>query len=279
MKAAVIGGDVRFAYLAKLLLEKGIDAFAVGLEKAGVDGISHASKAEIRSAEWLILNSPLKTELAEEEICLAEVLHLAGEGKKLVFAGPRPAPALDERLYSTYDLNADEDFLCKNAVLTAEGAIRAAMDATPDALKDARCLVIGWGRIGGALAKMLAALGADVTVASRSEENRRAALACGAGAVDNARLSEILPEMEIIFSTPPSTVLDEALLVRTRPDARIIDLASAPYGVDLDAARKLNRKAWREPGLPGRYCPRSAAKVLAERVLALMKEEGGGSNG
>ena len=33
--------------------------------------------------------------------------------------------------------------------------------------------------------------------------------------------------------------------------ARVIDLMSAPYGVDLDAARRMGMRAWREPGLPG----------------------------
>ena len=150
------------------------------------------------------------------------------------------------------------------------------MKDSPDALRDACCLVIGWGRIGGALAKMLTALGAEVTVASRSEKTRCAARKCGMQAVDNADLTEVLPEMDIVFSTPPSPVLDEKQLGCTKRDVRIIDLASAPYGVDLDAARKLNRKAWREPGLPGRYCPRSAARVLAEGVLALMKKGGVG---
>lgn len=32
---------------------------------------------------------------------------------------------------------------------------------------------------------------------------------------------------------------------------RVIDLSSALYGVDLDAARRMGVRAWRAPGLPG----------------------------
>ena len=44
--------------------------------------------------------------------------------------------------------------------------------------------------------------------------------------------------------------------------ALIIDLASLPCGVDLRAAWALGLRAWREPGLPGRHCPESAAAAL-----------------
>ena len=42
----------------------------------------------------------------------------------------------------------------------------------------------------------------------------------------------------------------------------MIDLASPPYGVDLRAAWRMGLRAWREPGLPGRHCPESAAEAL-----------------
>ena len=59
----------------------------------------------------------------------------------------------------------------RNAALTAEGALFAAMRAQERALGDCDCLVIGWGRIGRALTEMLVALGARVTVASRTERS------------------------------------------------------------------------------------------------------------
>ena len=46
----------------------------------------------------------------------------------------------------------------------------------------------------------------------------------------------------------------------------VIDLTNAPYGVDLDAARRMGVRAWREPGLPGRYCPQSAAEAILRAI-------------
>ena len=38
-------------------------------------------------------------------------------------------------------------------------------------------------------------------------------------------------------------------------------------GVDLEAAQALNLRAWREPKLPGRYCPYSAARALMRAIF------------
>ena len=56
-------------------------------------------------------------------------------------------------------------------------------------------------------------------------------------------------------------------------DAMIIDLSSAPYGVDLDAAREMSLRAWREPKLPGRYCPFSAARALLRAIIRAERTE------
>lgn len=80
-------------------------------------------------------------------------------------------------------------------------------------------------------------------------------------------LTDVLPGKQIIFSTPPAMFLDRTALNCADRNAIIIDLASPPYGVDLEAAQELNLRAYREPGLPGRYCPLSAARAIYNSVL------------
>ena len=184
--------------------------------------------------------------------------------------GPGAPPAGLEG-FDTFDLTADEAFLRRNAALTAEGALFAAMRAQERALGDCDCLVIGWGRIGRALTEMLVALGARATVASRAERSRRQAQERGAQAVETAALSGALSGKRLIFSTPPFPVLQEAELARAGREACIIDLSSPPYGVDVEAAHRLGLRAWREPGLPGRYCPESAALAIAAAFEKLRK--------
>ena len=118
---------------------------------------------------------------------------------------------------------------------------------------------------------MLVALGARVTVASRAERSRRQAQERGAQAVETAALPGALSGKRLIFSTPPFPVLKEAELTHAGREACIIDLSSPPYGVDVEAAHRLGLRAWREPGLPGRYCPESAALAIAAAFQELRK--------
>lgn len=275
MDIFVAGGDRRAAHLARLLRRNGLDARAAGLEKCGLDGVAFAPLEKAAEAEWVLLNSPLKCELAEKPFGFGQLLTHLKPGSRLIFCGPRIPPAGLER-FRVYDVTQSEEFLRDNAELTAEGALFAAMRAQERALMDCACLVVGWGRIGRALTERLVALGARVTVASRSERGMRLAQSRGADAVETARLAEALPGKKLVFSTPPFPVLCGEALKSVDPDACLIDLASPPYGVDIEAAHQMGLRAWREPGLPGRYCPESAARALAKAIDEIRK--GGGED-
>jgi len=164
--------------------------------------------------------------------------------------------------------------LWDNARLTAEGALASAMRASTRALAGMNCMVIGWGRVGRALTEILVALGMRVTVTSRTPGGRNRAVERGAEAADTTRIAGALPGRKLIFNTAPAMVLDGAALDQADPDAMLIDLASPPYGIDLRAAWNRGLRAWREPGLPGRYCPQSAAEAILNALDRIGRGEG-----
>lgn len=247
METLILGGDARMSALAALL----------GKESRYIEDPQTARKL-LPEAKRIITNDPPRLALTLEAVC-----NLAPAGAEIFLAGPKRFEENDPRII---DLWADEALLRENARLTAEGAVAAAMRASRRSLKDLPCAVIGWGRIGSALTELLVALGAKVTVISRTPAHRNRALERGAEAAATEAMSIILKEKLLIFSTPPAMVLDEAQLSKANRGALIIDLASPPYGVDLAAAWKLGLRAWREPGLPGRYCPDSAAEALLKAM-------------
>lgn len=246
MDYLVLGGDARMPALAALLRQQGNTAQHVA------EPAAETLATTLASARNIVVNCPPKCGVTIEEL-----LALTASDARIYLCGPLPWH--DPRVI---DLWSDESLLMENARLTAEGAVCAAMRAGSKCLRDSRCLVIGWGRIGRALTEILVALGARVTVASRRMAHRHRAIERGAEAVPLCDIAGALPGSEVVFNTAPAMVLDAAALEHVRADALVIDLASPPYGVDLRAAWTRGVRAWREPGLPGRYCPRSAAEAL-----------------
>ena len=262
MDYAILGGDARNAYLTRMLCANGCDARWIDGFDCGVPGVPRGVREELGEARAAVLNWPYPGD--------GEILSQLPSGAQVYFCGPATPEGISRRLRSV-NLWADEQLLAENAWLTAEGAISAAMAAGDASLRECACMVIGWGRIGRALTEMLVGLSARVTVASRAERSRRQAQERGARAVETAALSGALSGKRLIFSTPPFPVLQEAELARAGREACIIDLASPPYGVDVEAAHRLGLRAWREPGLPGRYCPESAALAIAAAFQELRK--------
>ena len=163
------------------------------------------------------------------------------------------------------DLSRDERYLRCNAILTAEGAIYQAMGRMEKAICRSRCLIVGHGRIGESLNRMLRGLGAEVSVCARREVSRQQARLLGARVYDVSALPALLSENDVMFNTVPQNILSDALLPRA-VGTLIIDLAGAPGGFSLEKAREIGLNAWRESGLPGRYCPESAGEALWEAI-------------
>ena len=88
-----------------------------------------------------------------------------------------------------------------NAFPTCEGALQLAMEQTAFTLQNARCLVIGAGRIGMLLARKLYALDAQVTVSARCTRDFARIAAAGLHALDTRRLTGHLAGFDLIFNT------------------------------------------------------------------------------
>ena len=160
----------------------------------------------------------------------------------------------------------DEGFLQANAQLTAEGAVCRAMQRQGRALMGSTCVVTGFGRIGQALVGRLTALGAFVIVCVRSEAQMQAAHAMGAHPMPISRIAAAAAQADVVFNTVPARVMGEEALHALGRDALVIELASAPYGLDMELASRLGVMVALENGLPGRYAPEAAGAALFEAV-------------
>lgn len=163
-----------------------------------------------------------------------------------------------------------EEYQIAIARLTAEGAIALLRPET--GLSGAHILLLGYGRIARLLARELQKAGALVTAAARSGEQRAWAEAEGIEALPLDALSGALDRFDVIIGTIPAPVLTEPLLAPVRKDALLLELASAPGGIDAAAAHERGLRYIRAPGLPAKYAPERAAVILRDAVYAAAAE-------
>ena len=178
---------------------------------------------------------------------------------------------LPEELFAghvQYDYMRDEPLAVQNAALTAEAAVALALGGMPTGLSGSRILVVGFGRIGKCLARKLQSLGAAVTVASRKAEDRAWCAALGYRPEQTHVYAQGLT-YDCVLNTVPAPVFTEAQLATLR--CPLVDLASAPGG--LPPACDPPKLYQRAPGLPGRFAPERAARILKETTLRILSEE------
>ena len=160
----------------------------------------------------------------------------------------------------------------KNALPTAEGAIEIAMRELPVVLDGTKTAVIGYGRIGEVLSHKLRLMGAKVCVYARRQEVCAHAELLGNTSQNLARENGLLfdAETRVVFNTVPSKLFTRTVLSTLPKDCLIIDLASAPGGVDMVAASELGIRCVWATALPGKYAPESAGIILGQTVHSIL---------
>lgn len=239
----IIGGDKRMVYLFESLKKDGYSARF---------GQSEDEPEVIEDSDIIVL--PINRQ---------DLLPLC-KGKTVIggFTSQVEPPVLNY-------LN-NEVFTVKNALATAEGAIFVAMQSQSTILAGQNVTVTGFGNIAKILCQKLILLGCNVTVSARNEKQRTEAECMGATACDFNAISLFKPD--IIFNTVPAPVITAPILSAIGEDTLIIELASAPGGIDLKYAAAHGMCVINAGGLPAKYSPRFAGEVLKETILSMLRE-------
>ncbi|PRZ11861.1 dipicolinate synthase subunit A [Laceyella sediminis] len=169
------------------------------------------------------------------------------------------------------ELMQRDDVAIYNSIPTVEGALMMAIQNTDITLHGSICLVLGMGRCGLSLARVLHAIGADVRVGVRSSAHHARAFEMGFKAFDTRELNQHVKEADLIFNTIPAPIITAQTLRHCPHDVVIIDLASKPGGVDYAFAEKRGIKAILAPSLPGIVAPKTAGRILARTITQLLK--------
>lgn len=309
----VLGGDARQIAVIRALVRADCTVYAAGLcgSDGLPDGVRHCGSLAtcLRAAQetrdiadrrplWLLLplpvsrdgetvNCPLEPEVSIPLVEVADAMERLQDAHLLGGCLPEPfRRELAERLGSVaYDVRVTDYYTLEsiqipNARITAEAAIMTAMELTDTALLGTRVAVLGYGRIGQLLSRLLLSMGASVTVAARRDETLAYARMDGCKTIrlsGATALSPLTQGYTVIFNTIPAPILGQSLLEQMEPRTLILDLASAPGGIDPRVAARLagadptsRLRIIRAPSLPGRYAPATAGQVLADALLPLI---------
>lgn len=161
-----------------------------------------------------------------------------------------------------------------NAIPTAEGAIQYAMQNSEITLHNSKCLVLGFGRCGKILAYKLRGLGANVAVEARSTTDLAYISTYGYTPIPLDELNKHLNTFDFIFNTIPVQILGPEAIDTFNPNVVYIELASVPGGIDTAYCHQKGITHIPAPSLPGIVAPRSAANILYQCLLIILRNQG-----
>ena len=248
-----------------------LNTFGVGKRQITASEIIRAATEAVVFDEIFLLPIPSSRDsihVTDTDIPLTDLLRdpkgrrlIAGYGIPLEIA--REATAKGIRIA---DVLTDERFLRDNAELTAHGAVGYILTKEDRAISDLCCGIVGYGRIGRLLCRLLLFLGASTVVFTHREEVRLEL--CGMGI--DARPAEDIgkaTDLDVLINTAPARLITEKSAKDiTEGGCEIIELASGdnlPHGIAVT----------RLPSIPDRNFPVSAGKIYAAAVLRFIARE------
>ena len=269
-----VGGDERQKFAAEYIKKQvNTVSFAYTFDEL---------KKEIPQADIIVLPLPvtrdgkhINSDPKNGLISIEELIFLLKEGMTIMagMINSDTAQRIESKGVALYDYYQSEVLTILNSVSTAEGVIYELIGNSKINLQGSKSLVTGYGKASSAICKLLYSLGSEVVVSARSERDRIVAAAHNCKAIALYDISENSDGLDFVINTVPALVIDEKVICRLKKDCFILDIASAPYGTDFEAAEKYGITAKKAPSLPGRISPRSAGEAIAKTILGIEKGE------
>ncbi len=280
-KYLIIGGDMRSVYLSELLKKEYHRVEMYGFEKKQPDTKNKNLSLMTSDTNIIICGIPLESAgglvnmpfSAEAlsvnaliEMMPSEVFFVAGKIEKEL------RRQLDDRGIKYIDLLDREEMAVLNAIPAAEGAVDLIINAIPATIHNSRILILGFGRIGKVLSKILHGFGAEVWVAARKYSDLSWIEVYGYKPVHIKDLESYVTDMDVIVNTIPLKILTADILNKIHLDCYLLDLASKPGGIDFEHAEKLGFKVDWALSIPGKIAPLTAAEIIKRTIDNVFQE-------
>ncbi len=276
----ILGGDNRSLYLGEYLENQGFKVcyYAFNHTECYV-----SLEEAMNSSDVIILPLPftkdrftLNSPLFDDKILISDILALLSH-KKIVFGGQLPksfCEDMDSRGCSYCDYFLLDELAIYNAVPTAEGVVQVLIEELPITIHGMKCAVLGYGRVGKVLAETLASLGADITVFARKQSAFAEIYTSSMKYRSFDSLVTETNDYDAMINTVPVKVLGGPQLSKLNPECVLIEVASAPFGIDFQAAKERAFKVVKAGSLPGKVAPKTAGEIIGRSILPMIKGDG-----
>lgn len=273
----ILGGDNRSLYLGEYLENQGFKVCYFAFNHTECYG---SLEEAINASDIIILPLPftkdrftLNTPLFDDSVLISDILVLLSH-KKTVFGGQLPksfCEELDSKNCSYCDYFLLDELAIYNAVPTAEGIVQVLIEELPITIHGMKCAVLGYGRVGKVLADTLFSLGADVTIFARKQSAFAEIHASSMKYRHFEELTTQINDYDVMINTVPVRIIGGAQLSKLNPECVLVEVASAPFGIDFQAAKERAFKVVKAGSLPGKVAPKTAGEIIGRSILPMIK--------
>ena len=247
-KILILGGDKRMSFAADYLKKQNVYC----------DYFNESVTKDMDLSKYDFVTLPIPTRIDEKALSLKNQILITGN------YSPE---------YKNYiDICKRKDFMLLNAVPTAEAAISVAIENVKQTLWNSKILIIGNGCIGKILANRLRSFCNDITITARKNDDFSFIEALNYNYYETKYIKDIIENFDIIFNTVPYPVVLKEEISKCNSNCVLIELSSAPFGIDKIEAEKRNIKYIYAPALPGKYFPKTAGEIIGKCIKNIINE-------
>lgn len=275
----ILGGDNRSLYLGEYLENQG---FKVCYYAFNHTECYNSLEEAMNSSDVIVLPLPftkdrltLNTPLFDDKVVISDIVALLSN-KKMVFGGQLPksfCEELESRDCPYCDYFLLDELAIYNAVPTAEGVVQVLIEELPITIHGMKCGILGYGRVGKVLANTLSSLGAKVTVFARKQSAFAEIYASSMEYKHFDVLSTENNDFDVVINTVPVKVLGDAQLSKLNSDCILVEVASAPFGIDFQSAKENAFKVIKAGSLPGKVAPKTAGEIIGRSILPMIRRQ------
>ena len=280
LNISIVGGDLRIIRLAEMYAQEGKNVYIYGLEKYFLESnlpnieLCQSLKEAAINSDIVISGMPfskngenVNAPFSSSQIKIKDLKNELNN--KTFIAGGIPKDFYDEKIKNVDLLQIDE-LTILNELPTVEGAIKIEIEEREETIHESNVLICGFGRIGKILCNRFKALGANVYCAARKDTDLAWIREKRYFPLRYVELCDYAPKFNIVINTVPTIIIKEKELDCLNKDVLIIDVASAPGGIDKEYAEKKKIKVITALGIPGKEMPKTAAsyikKIIDEKI-------------